>query len=140
LNLVYEATAYIDNERTQRLQEIRQRLDEFVAREKPQGLHVETLVLDGKPYEKILAVAEDLGIDVIVLNLQSKGILERTFFGSTAERVVRLARVRVIANLVRTIGIVPGGLGTFEAASVLMLKAGHVSVAARCRPPSSFED
>jgi len=35
----------------------------------------------------------------------------------------------MLANLVRTIGIVPGGLGVFEAASVLMLRAGGVSVA-----------
>jgi len=36
----------------------------------------------------------------------------------------------MIANLVRTIGIVPGGLGTFEATAVLMLKMDGISVAA----------
>ena len=36
----------------------------------------------------------------------------------------------MIANLVRTVGIVPGGLGTFEATAVLMLRMDGVSVAA----------
>jgi Mg2+-importing ATPase len=35
----------------------------------------------------------------------------------------------MISTLLRTIGIVPGGLGTFEAASVLTLKLAGVSVA-----------
>jgi uncharacterized protein (TIRG00374 family) len=36
----------------------------------------------------------------------------------------------MIANLVRTISFIPGGLGTFEGIAVLMLKTGGVSVAA----------
>lgn len=36
-------------------------------------------------------------IDVIVLNLQSKSIVERALLGSTAERVVRLARSPVLS-------------------------------------------
>jgi len=36
----------------------------------------------------------------------------------------------MIANLVRTAGIVPGGLGTFEATAVLMLRMEDISVAA----------
>jgi uncharacterized protein (TIRG00374 family) len=36
----------------------------------------------------------------------------------------------MIASLFRTVGIVPGGLGTFEATSVLMLRAVGVETAA----------
>jgi Mg2+-importing ATPase len=36
----------------------------------------------------------------------------------------------MIANLVRTISFIPGGLGTFDGAVLLMLKAGGVGVAA----------
>jgi Mg2+-importing ATPase len=36
----------------------------------------------------------------------------------------------MIANLVRTLSIIPGGLGTFEATVVLMLRTGGVSLAA----------
>jgi uncharacterized membrane protein YbhN (UPF0104 family) len=35
----------------------------------------------------------------------------------------------MISNLVRTVSFIPGGLGTFEAAAVLMLKIDGVSVA-----------
>jgi len=36
-------------------------------------------------------------MDMIVLHMQGKGILERAFLGSTAERVVRLARIPVLS-------------------------------------------
>jgi hypothetical protein len=42
----------------------------------------------------------------------------------------------MIASLFRTMGIVPGGLGTFEATSVLMLRMVGIEVA--CRRPCSF--
>ena len=36
-------------------------------------------------------------MDIIVLNLQSKGTLERALLGATAERVVRLAPIPVLS-------------------------------------------
>jgi len=36
----------------------------------------------------------------------------------------------MVANLARTLSITPGGLGTFEAAAVLMLRLDGVSLAA----------
>jgi nucleotide-binding universal stress UspA family protein len=97
LNLIYTAAAYINEERTQRIEEMRRRFDEFVSREKPSGLRVTTVILDGKPYDEILKVAESHSMDMIVLHMQGKGILERAFLGSTAERVVRLARIPVLS-------------------------------------------
>lgn len=79
------------------MREMRSRLDDLVLREKPAGVAVETLVAGGRPYEKILEVAEQRRMDIIVLNLHSKGVLERAFLGSTAERVVRLAHVPVLS-------------------------------------------
>jgi nucleotide-binding universal stress UspA family protein len=60
-------------------------------------LPVEMLVVEGKPFETILAIAEERGVDLIVLNLQSKSRLERAFIGSTAERVVRLSPIPVLS-------------------------------------------
>ena len=97
LNLMYAAVAYVDDERKQRIEEMRARFAEFVSHEKPARMHVETLIFDGKPYREILNVAEDRRIDLIVLNMQGKGILERAFLGSTAERVVRLAHIPVLS-------------------------------------------
>jgi nucleotide-binding universal stress UspA family protein len=96
LGMAYRAAAYLENERAQRLAEMRKQLDEFVARETLPGMNVTTIVVDGKPYEQILAAAQTNRADCIVLNLQSKSVIERAFLGSTAERVVRLAHVPVL--------------------------------------------
>jgi len=61
------------------------------------GMRVETLVVEGRPFEKILETAAERSMDVIVLNLQSKSTVERAFLGSTAERVVRLSPVPVLS-------------------------------------------
>jgi nucleotide-binding universal stress UspA family protein len=84
-------------DRAKLLQETQKKLDELLAREKPTETRIERVVVEGKPFRKILEVAEHQGIDVIVLNLQSKSILERALLGSTAERVVRLARIPVLS-------------------------------------------
>jgi nucleotide-binding universal stress UspA family protein len=84
-------------DRVKMLEEARRRVDELVAREKPPEMQIERLVVEGKPFRKIIEVAEHSGMDVIVLNLQSKTLLERALLGSTAERVVRLARVPVLS-------------------------------------------
>jgi nucleotide-binding universal stress UspA family protein len=97
LNVGYEAAAYWDDERTKRVESTQRQLDAFVARQKSNGIQVKTRVVDGKAYERILSAAEELNVDCIVMNLQSKGLLERAFLGSTAERVVRSATIPVLS-------------------------------------------
>lgn len=87
--------AHLD--RAKLVEQIRNRLDELVEQAKPSEIQIETLVVEGKPFRKILEVAEKYGTDLIVLNLQSKSVLERALLGSTAERVVRLASVPVLS-------------------------------------------
>jgi nucleotide-binding universal stress UspA family protein len=84
-------------DRTKLAAELRQKLDDFVKQEKAPGVEIETLIVEGKPFRKILEIAENRNIDVIVLNLQSKSMVERALLGSTAERVVRLARMPVLS-------------------------------------------
>ncbi len=50
---------------------------------------VEYVVLKGIPYEEIIAFAEEKGIDLIVMGTHGRKGLDRLFFGSTAEKVVR---------------------------------------------------
>ncbi|MBI4474150.1 MAG: universal stress protein [Acidobacteria bacterium] len=69
----------------------------FVAQDKPDDMEIETVILEGKPYDKILEFSEDRLMDLIVLNLQGKGFVERAVLGSTAERVVRAATVPVLS-------------------------------------------
>lgn len=89
------ASGYLNAELARTVEKKRAELGEAVARDKPPDVEVETLVLDGRPYEKILEASSNLSADMIVLNTRSKEILERAFLGSTAERVVRLANVPV---------------------------------------------
>lgn len=97
LSLPYGAGAHITDEATEFMNEMRRRFDEFLSRENPQGIGIETVVCKGQPYREILNVAEDRSIDLIVLNMHSKGVIERAFLGSTAERVVRLAHIPVLS-------------------------------------------
>ena len=58
---------------------------------------ISTVLADGVPYEAINNVAEKNNADLIVINLQGKGRLERALLGTTAERVIRTATVPVLS-------------------------------------------
>jgi len=97
LNLMYGIAEHVTGEATHRVEEMRDRFHEFLVSTNARGIHIETVIRDGKPYEEILRVAEAGGMDMIVLNMHSKGVIERAFLGSTAERIVRLAHVPVLS-------------------------------------------
>jgi nucleotide-binding universal stress UspA family protein len=84
-------------DRAKLLEEWRRRLDDFIKQESAPDIAIEGVMLEGKPFRKIIEFAEAQNIDVIVLNLQSKSTVERALLGSTAERVVRLARTPVLS-------------------------------------------
>ncbi len=54
-----------------------------------------SMIKDGKPEDVILKVADREKVDQIVMGKSSKDKLERFFVGSTAERVVRGAKIPV---------------------------------------------
>ena len=97
LSLSYEALAALGNEREEIMRQRQKELDAFIARESPQGLTVNALVLDGKAHQQILSKADELQVDCIVLNLHSMSTLERALLGSTAEKVVRSATIPVLS-------------------------------------------
>jgi nucleotide-binding universal stress UspA family protein len=86
-----------DNLRTKFLAEMRQKVDAVISRAGMPEIPIEFLVVEGKPYEKILQTASDHAAGIIVMNLQSKSTLERALIGSTAERVVRLSSIPVLS-------------------------------------------
>jgi len=57
---------------------------------------VETYVLRGKPYNKILEFADDKEVDLIVIGSHSAPPLQKVLLGSTAERVIHKAKVPVL--------------------------------------------
>jgi nucleotide-binding universal stress UspA family protein len=75
-----------------------ERLAEIAKRSPSDKIEVDTMVVVGKPFAEILRVANDLYFEMIVLSIRGKrqGNIEGLLFGSTAEKVLRAARVPVI--------------------------------------------
>jgi len=68
-------------------------LSEFLKRWNSEGIEVETLVSVGFPFQEIAVKARDLAVDLVTLGGHGRGgqdPLDKVFFGSTAEKVVRL--------------------------------------------------
>jgi nucleotide-binding universal stress UspA family protein len=62
-----------------------------------QGVDLETMMTQGDPSREILRVADEEKMNLIVLNLEGKTLVERAVLGATAERVIRAARVPVLS-------------------------------------------
>jgi nucleotide-binding universal stress UspA family protein len=60
------------------------------------GVHLETVILEGKPAAEIVRFATENGIDLIVIGTQGKRGLERLLLGSVAEQVIRSAPCKVL--------------------------------------------
>jgi nucleotide-binding universal stress UspA family protein len=70
-----------------------QQLGELLKGLKPEKLEVESMVVVGLPFQEIAVVARDLAVDMVVMGgygRSGRGPIEKVFFGSTAEKVVRL--------------------------------------------------
>jgi nucleotide-binding universal stress UspA family protein len=70
-----------------------QQLGEFLKSVKPEQLVVDSMVAVGLPFQEIAVVARDLAVDLVVMGgygRGGRGPIEKVFFGSTAEKVVRL--------------------------------------------------
>jgi|UniRef100_A0A7C3Z2L4 nucleotide-binding universal stress UspA family protein len=68
-------------------------LKEFLERWNAAGLEVETMVAVGVPFQEISVLARDLAVDLVAIGGYGKAGragIEEVFFGSTAEKVVRL--------------------------------------------------
>jgi nucleotide-binding universal stress UspA family protein len=72
-------------------QEARERLAAMVPAEARTWCDPEIVVAHGKAHREILKVATDHSADLVVLGVRGRGVVDRTFFGSTAEQVVRHA-------------------------------------------------
>lgn len=72
-------------------------LHKAVGKEHCKDLNVSTDVVKGVPYREILKFADKINADLIVINLQSKGLLDRALLGSTAERVIRSSGIPVLS-------------------------------------------
>ena len=65
----------------------------FLKQWNPAGNEVDTLIATGMPFQEIAVLARDLVVDLVVVGgygRKGRGKIEEVFFGSTAEKVVRL--------------------------------------------------
>jgi nucleotide-binding universal stress UspA family protein len=79
------------------LDHVRQKLSDLELEGARRQVVVVTEVTEGVASEKILAASEESGCGLIVLTIHDKSRLERALLGSTAESIVRDARVPVLA-------------------------------------------
>ncbi len=65
----------------------------FLKQWNPSGQEVDTIIATGIPFQEIAVLARDLVVDLVVMGgygRKGRGKIEEVFFGSTAEKVVRL--------------------------------------------------
>ncbi len=74
-------------------EEAQRHLDEFLGKCCAPGVEVTSMVAVGIPFQEIAVVARDLAAELSVMGgygRSGRGPIEEVFFGSTAEKVVRL--------------------------------------------------
>ena len=70
-------------------------MDAFVEKQFP-GMDVNGLIYEGRPAEKIVEIAKELGVDMSVMGTHAREGLDRLFFGSVANEVVKSAKCPVM--------------------------------------------
>jgi len=102
--------AYYELEKLQEMREkgkqevrdrIQKRLETFCQRElmkdpECRDMVASTEVVEGDPAAEILRKADELGVDLVVMGTHGKGLLEHTFLGSVAEKVLHRIKVPVL--------------------------------------------
>ena len=74
----------------------REYLEGVAERARNQGITAQVATVEGRPSTEILGFAETYGVDLIVLCSRGYSGLSRWLMGSTADRVVRGAKVPVL--------------------------------------------
>jgi nucleotide-binding universal stress UspA family protein len=72
-------------------------LDKLVPAQKCKNLRIRTAVRIGKPYQSIIAYAQEAATDLISMGVRGAGALDRAVFGSTTYRVIQLGPCPVLA-------------------------------------------
>jgi nucleotide-binding universal stress UspA family protein len=97
LHVLHDLTADLSGKyRDPLVKGVQKQLDDLVPPEARNWCDVDTRVETGIPYRIILRTLEDEKIDLLVMNIHGKGMLDRALLGSNAERVVRAASCPVM--------------------------------------------
>lgn len=71
-------------------------IEEVTVLLKRQGVNATTRVEFGKPGDVIVRVAEELGVDLLVMGTKGRSPLTERFLGTTVDKVVERARCSVL--------------------------------------------
>lgn len=97
LHVVHDATAdVLGKYRDSLMKGVDKQLQELIPAEARNWCDIVTCVETGVPYRIILRTVENEKVDLLVMNIHGKGMLDRALLGSTAERVVRAASCPVM--------------------------------------------
>ncbi len=77
--------------------ETKKELEALVSDEERKAYKIETVVVQGSPFQEIIQFAESAQIDLITIATHGRTGISHTFFGSTAEKVVRKAPCPVLS-------------------------------------------
>jgi nucleotide-binding universal stress UspA family protein len=90
-------SSYIGKNRDEIIKDLRHKAESdmasFLKQWNPGGQEVDTIVATGIPFQEIAVLARDLVVDLVIIGgygRKGRGKIEEVFFGSTAEKVVRL--------------------------------------------------
>ncbi len=73
------------------------RLTSLVPAEARNWCDVKTVCLTGKPYEELVTYADAQRVEMIILGIRGRGLVETFLLGSTTDRVIRRASCPVLA-------------------------------------------
>jgi nucleotide-binding universal stress UspA family protein len=84
--------------RTQLQRKAEEQLQQIAQKFSVLNVRIESMVVVGKPFAEILRIAADLHFSLIVMGIRGgrQGGIEEILFGSTAEKVLRAARIPVV--------------------------------------------
>ncbi len=71
-------------------------LEQFAATHREAGIEVDTMVRTGHPDREIVAVASEVGADLIVIGSHGRTGIDHALLGSVAEKVLRKAACPVL--------------------------------------------
>jgi nucleotide-binding universal stress UspA family protein len=96
-NFLEKLSTHVGKSREDMSKELRHKAEKemaaFLKQWNPTGQEVDSLIATGMPFQEIAVLARDLVVDLVVVGgygRKGRGKIEEVFFGSTAEKVVRL--------------------------------------------------
>jgi nucleotide-binding universal stress UspA family protein len=98
-----EVAAVFNAERNRAIDQTESSFLQIEAEARKRNVKVETVIAEGIPAEAISRIADEHSADLIVMAISKKSRMDRILVGTTAEQVIREARVPVLSVPVRSV-------------------------------------